>query len=304
MWAPLIAYKRKGVPELIVYGAVSWVSDQRILHQYGGDAEIFGRSLVKPFQMKVLTKELDAVLSIPEKAISLASHNGEEKHVRIAQSIIDDANSSYLQTPESLPLVPKEGSKKEKNRWLHCCSGKHAAIIKGCLEKDWRVTDYISAKHLYHQEFIRRIQKYFGHHWQPRLTAQDGCNMPTVTFTMSQLAYLFSWLVVEKKQDWIWQAMTRYPDLIGGKDRLDTLILKSCKGFVLAKEGADGLLGLSIAHPDYPQGLGVVIKIAHGWDTRSMGHIARTILGTLGFSIESPPALNMQEAVVSREVFL
>ena len=31
-------------------------------------------------------------------------------------------------------------------------------------------------------------------------------------------------------------------------------------GAVLAKEGADGLLGMAIQHPDYPDGLGVVIK--------------------------------------------
>ena len=35
-------------------------------------------------------------------------------------------------------------------------------------------------------------------------------------------------------------------------------MLKAGQGRVLAKEGADGLLGLAIDHPDYPRGLLVV----------------------------------------------
>ena len=45
----------------------------------------------------------------------------------------------------------------------------------------------------------------------------------------------------------------RNPDLIGGFNRLDSTIIKSCNGKVLAKEGADGLLGLAIDHPDSPR---------------------------------------------------
>ena len=58
----------------------------------------------------------------------------------------------------------------------------------------------------------------------------------------------------------------QYPDLTGGFNRLDGTIIKAGGGQVIAKEGADGLLGLGIIHPDYPNGLGVVIKIAHGWN--------------------------------------
>ena len=60
--------------------------------------------------------------------------------------------------------------------------------------------------------------------------------------------------------------MVAEPDLVGGLDRLDSTILKAGGGRVVAKEGADGLLGLAIVHDAFPEGLGVVIKIAHGWD--------------------------------------
>ena len=100
----------------------------------------------------------------------------------------------------------------------------------------------------------------------------------------------------EKDDDWIWEAMTRHPDLVGGFNRLDTTILKSCGGRVIAKEGADGLLGLAIDHDDFPEGLGVVVKIAHGWNPQATWYIARAILGVLGHELRNPYPLNRQKA--------
>ncbi|MEC8423379.1 MAG: hypothetical protein VX000_06355, partial [Myxococcota bacterium] len=67
-------------------------------------------------------------------------------------------------------------------------------------------------------------------------------------------------------------------------------------GRVIAKEGADGLLGLAIDHPDYPDGLGVVIKIAHGWNPQATWYVARGILGVLGFELRTPYKLHRQKA--------
>ncbi|HLF16384.1 MAG TPA: hypothetical protein VI796_03000, partial [Candidatus Thermoplasmatota archaeon] len=63
-----------------------------------------------------------------------------------------------------------------------------------------------------------------------------------------------------------------------------------------AKEGADGLLGLAIQHPDYPDGLGVVVKVAHGWNPRATWYVARAILGVLGFRLRNPYKLHRQKA--------
>ena len=82
--------------------------------------------------------------------------------------------------------------------------------------------------------------------------------------------------------------MIRYPDLVGGFNRLDTTVMKSCGGQVIAKEGADGLLGLVIVHPDFPEGLGVVIKIAQGWNPQATWYVARGVWGVLGFEWCNP----------------
>ena len=77
--------------------------------------------------------------------------------------------------------------------------------------------------------------------------------------------------------------------------------MKSCQK-VIAKEGADGLLGLAIEHEDYPEGLGVVVKIAHGWDNTTTWFVARWILGVLGFELLNPYALDRQKGFIVSEV--
>jgi hypothetical protein len=119
--------------------------------------------------------------------------------------------------------------------------------------------------------------------------------------TVTDLAKLLANLVTERDRDWIWNAMIEHPDLIGGFNRLDSTILKACHGNVIAKEGADGLLGLSIEHPEYPEGLGVVVKIAHGWNPQAAWYIARYILGVLGFEFRNPYKLRRQKAFIVPE---
>ena len=53
---------------------------------------------------------------------------------------------------------------------------------------------------------------------------------------------------------------------------------------------------MAIEHPDFPEGLGVVIKIAHGWNPRATWYVARGILGTLGFALRNPYQLFKQKA--------
>ena len=109
---------------------------------------------------------------------------------------------------------------------------------------------------------------------------------------------LFAGLARERDDDWIWGAMNNHPDLIGGFNRLDSTCLKAGEGMLLAKEGADGLLGLSIIHPDWPEGLGIVIKIAHGWNSQATWYVARAVLGVLGIQLRNPYPLHRQKAFI------
>ena len=171
-------------------------------------------------------------------------------------------------------------------------------MLAGCRHKGWNRAGYTLPSHPLFGEFLDVLRRWLGPDWQPLRIARDGCGLPTASNTVAELAILFSGLARDRDEDWIWEAMTRHPDLIGGFNRLDSTIIKACGARVVAKEGADGLLGLSIVHDDFPDGLGVVIKIAHGWNAQATWYVARSVLGVLGFDVRNPYPLHRQKAFV------
>jgi L-asparaginase II len=296
-WEPLVDYRRNGVSETTIHGAVAWASGDEIVHSFGGNVLCYGRSMMKPLTMKIFVDEL-ADRDWPAKAISLASHNGDVEHVAAAQSLLDEQEWGLMQTPLDVPLVQFGRQVRRPRRWYHCCSGEHAAILRGCRLKGWDRVGYTLPQHPLFAAYIEVLRRTLGPDWRPVRVARDGCGLPTASNTVDELARLYAALAAHRDDDWIWEAMIRHPDLIGGFNRLDSTILKAGGGAVVAKEGADGLLGLSVVHEDYPDGLGIVIKIAHGWNPQATWYVARACLGVLGFELRNPYALHRQKAFI------
>jgi L-asparaginase len=294
----LFARKRGLIAEILVHGSLCWVHGSEVIHEVGGDPLIYGRSIMKPFQMKVFKHELKD-LTEQQRAISISSHSGTAEHIKMAQSLLDSADWAKLQTPPSLPLG---GGSDKKTPWHHPCSGKHAAIIRGCLQKGWSTDNYLSQDHPYHQAYMNELKQAMATPQQTLVACPDGCGLPTLGHHVGELARSFAYLVQTRDDDWIWSAMTNHPWVIGGDGRMDTDIMLATQGKVLAKEGADGLLGLAINHSDYPQGLGIVFKIAHGRDEQTMKLIATKILASLGFKWQVEESNQEQVAVVSEVV--
>jgi L-asparaginase len=294
-WEPLVDYRRNDVSETTIHGAVAWAHGNKIVHSFGGNVLCYGRSMMKPFAMKVFARELEG-LSWEQKAIACSSHNGDTEHVAAAQSILAPTEWGLMQAPLDVPLVQFGRQIRRPRRWFHTCSGEHAAILRGCKAKGWPRIGYLLPQHPWFQAYLDEMRRYLGPDWRPLRVARDGCGLPTASNTVGELAQLYASLARDPDEDWIWQAMVRHPDLVGGFNRLDSTILKACGGKVLAKEGADGLLGLAIQHPDYPEGLGICIKVAHGWNPRATWYVARGILGVLGFHLRNPYRLHRQKA--------
>jgi L-asparaginase len=301
-WEPLVDYRRNGVSETTIHGAVAWASGGEIVHSFGGDVLCYGRSMMKPFMIRVFLDELADGTTWEQRAITVSSHNGDAIHVATAQSLLSEESWGFMQTPLDVPLIQFGRQVRRPRRWFHTCSGEHAAILRGCEAKGWPKAGYMLPHHLFFKGYLAEVRKVLGSDWTPIRVARDGCGLPTLSNTVVELAHLFSDLAAKRDEDWIWEAMQRHPDLIGGFNRLDSTVMKSCEGAVLAKEGADGLLGLAIVHPDFPKGLGVVVKIAHGWNSQATWYIARSILGTLGFELRNPYSLHRQKAFIVETV--
>lgn len=294
-WEPLVDYRRHGVSETTIHGAVAWAHGDEVLHSFGGNVLCYGRSMMKPLLMKVFASALGD-LTWEQRAVAVASHNGDTEHVAAAQSILRPAEWGLMQTPLDVPLVQFGRQVRRPRRWYHGCSGEHAALLRGCRALGWERAGYTLPTHPMFDAYLGVLRRFLGADWAPLRVARDGCGLPTVSNTVSELAVLYAALARHKDEDWIWEAMCRHPDLVGGFNRLDSSVLKAGQGRVLAKEGADGLLGLAMDHPDYPRGLGVVIKIAHGWDPQATWYVARGVLGVLGVELRNPYPLRRQKA--------
>ncbi len=301
-WVPLVEYRRLNIPEVSIFGAVAWFHGRKLLHSYGGNVLCYGRSMMKPVQIKTIAKELENHISPESKAVSIASHNAETIHLEAVASMLKSSEYGLLQTPHALPLMQFGKQLRRPRRWYHSCSGKHAAILRACALNHWTRVGYTLPQHAFHQRYANKVTEILGQPLSSSVCAKDGCGLPTLAMTVNELAATFADLAMRKEEDWIWDSMVQFPDYIGGFNRLDSTILKSGQGNVIAKEGADGLLGLSLIHPQYPNGLGIVIKIAHGWDPKAAWYVARVVLGTLDVNLRNPYPLERQKAFVQKEV--
>jgi L-asparaginase len=290
-YVPLVIYKRDGVPEIVIHGALAIFSEGKVVHHVGANPLLFGRSLTKPYQIKPIVRELRE-LSAKARALTLASHNAETFHLSALDEIASSAAAgeifSQLQLPDSLPMMPLGRLGLTSKKANHPCSGKHAAILRACARHGWPSDSYLSKTHPYHAAYLQSLQQVLGSGWKPKVTAVDGCGLPTPTFQLSELAHLYEALVSRKDDDWIWSAMTENPEMIGGTERLDTLIMQACGGQVAAKEGADGLLGLAFMYEE--KAVGIAIKIAHGHDPRAAGAVAHEVMKDFGFKIPASAA--------------
>ena len=294
----LLEYKRAGLGEVRKRGSVCFVNGTSLLHLCGTNGPVYARSTAKPLHLKVFAKDLDAVLTWEEKAISVSSHSAETAHIHILQKFLSPTEWESMQVPPSFPMGGRR-EHKEQEKIFHPCSGEHSGLIRGCILKKWDLHNYTSPRHPFHEGFVAYIRSVLGPSWHAEYVGKDGCGLPTTSFLMSELALLYANLAREKDGDWIWEAMTRNPEIVGGSERLDTAILKLGKGSLLAKEGADGLLGISVLSPEYSEGLGIVIKLEHGSDPQAMWFLARSILASLGWELPLGPQLFRQEAAVN-----
>ena len=75
--------------------------------------------------------------------------------------------------------------------------------------------------------YLDVLRRYLGEDWSPVTVARDGCGLPTVSNTVGELSVIFAGLAKERNEDWVWEAMTTHPDLVGGFNRLDSTIIKA-----------------------------------------------------------------------------
>lgn len=247
----------------------------------------FFRSAAKPFQaLPFLTSGAAEAFGFSEEEIALAcaSHSGEAVHVRIARLMLDriGLSEAHLRCGTHLPFSEKEAERMmrsgEHPSQLHNnCSGKHIAMLALAKHLDADLSTYDSPGHPVQQAILRTVAAFAGIPENEIALAIDGCAAPNFAMPVAAMARCFLNLIGPSRFDPTTQAacrrivaaMTGFPELIGGSERLDTILMQTAETPIVSKVGADGVWLCGVLPCErWPGGLSIALKIEDGDDRR------------------------------------
>ena len=289
-------------------------------------AVTFFRSASKPFQLiPVITSGAADAFGFTEDEIALgcASHSGEPMHVERAERMLAKAGftEADLHCGVHLPFNEQESERMlrtgEKPTQLHNnCSGKHAAMLALARHIGADSSVYESTESPVQRRALRCVADFAEVPVEKIKLGIDGCSVPNFAVAVGAMARSFANLVrpiklqgqVQTASARVVAAMTKYPEVIGGTARLDTMLMRAAGGRILSKVGADGVWCCGVLPSGrYPTGLGIALKVIDGDDLRGRPVIAVSILKQLGLiSSEALPELspmpikNRRGAIVGR----
>lgn len=262
-----------------------------IIYELGNaSAPIFARSALKPLQT-IASMNAGAELQGAQIALASGSHHGSFEHMKVAQSILEEAglNADSLQCPaayphetESLHALIRAGHGKQ--RLAFNCSGKHAAFLWACVKSGWDTDSYLSPEHPLQELVVRTISDFAG---EPVAhLGVDGCGAPLTAISTLGLARAYSQLGAgieniraDARVATVATAMVDYPEYVQAPGAANTVMIEELGAVV--KGGAEGVLAVGLRG-----GAAVVVKVLDG-SSRPLPPIATELLLRAGFISDS-----------------
>jgi len=302
---PLVEVTRGAITESRHRGHVIAVepSGTIVAHLGAPETVTFLRSSAKPHQaIPLITSGAADRFGFSEREIALAcaSHSGEPMHTEVAASMLKkiglgpDALKCGTHEPFS-PEVTRELRKRGEapNVLQNNCSGKHAGMLALALRLGAPTETYYEASNPVQLAIGKVISQFSGIAIEDISVGIDGCGVPVFGITVKAMALMYARLVSPPKEydeqtraacARIVSAMTTYPELIGGStERLDTEMMRAAKGRLISKVGAEGVYTVGVLPcDDWPQGLGLALKIEDGDDHRARPTVVIESLRQLG----------------------
>jgi L-asparaginase II len=241
-----------------------------------GEAEtfVFARSAAKPFQLApfVASGRFDEYGFGPEAlAIMVASHSGEDRHVRLVQELLrrGGLTSAALQNQVHAPYdtetahrLLRDGEKPTALRGN--CSGKHAGMVLFAKASGWPIESYWHPEHPVQRLALETMSALSDVPAEEVATATDGCGVVTFGMPLRGLATAFARLAdpsavadppLRSALTRIRDAMMAHPELVGGeRRRIDTALMRAYPKRVVSKGGAEGVLAMGLPPGALPDG--------------------------------------------------
>ncbi len=262
----------------------------------------FIRSSAKPFQVLPFLMSGGAGrfgFLESEIALACASHSGEKIHTAIAERMLKKIGlaESDLRCGAHLPFNEARAEEMiragEKPSQLHNnCSGKHAAMLAFALATGADIKTYDLIENPIQQAILQTIADFCDTPKDQIPIAVDGCCAPNFALSLRAMAKGFLKLVFppetfdgERREACrrVREAMMNYPELVGGTDRLDTLLMAAARGKFISKIGAEGVWLCGVLPSEkWQKGLGIAMKIDDGDDKRARAVVSVEVLRQLG----------------------
>ena len=235
----------------------------------------FVRSAIKMFQVLPFVEAggIDHFrLTGEELALCTASHGGEPFHVEAARSILAKGNATEdaLACGPHLPLHEPTAqamiaSGETPGRIHNNCSGKHAGMIACCVQQQWPTAGYQRPTHPLQQRIRSTLARWMRIDADEMELGVDGCGLPTFALALDAVAEgcaRFAAAATEagSAPAAIVQSMTRHPQFVAGTNRLDTDLMRTTKGRLFAKVGAEGFYCAGVP----AMKLGIALKAEDG----------------------------------------
>ena len=310
---PLARVYRGGLLESFHSGSIAVVDAHGKLLAFAGDPAFVTciRSAAKPFQALPLLENggADEFDLLPEEiALTCASHGGEPVHVATAAALLrkGDFDEEDLLCGAHAPYDEKAAAELrasgEPPSALHNnCSGKHAGMLLATKVMDLPSARYIDRDHPLQEAMHEALAEYAGIDRTAIATATDGCGVPAFFLSLYRTAHAYARLMQSSDDaaTRVVEAMTSFPEYVGGSWTITTPLMQAFSGELLAKEGAEGMYAMALA-PRLTERLdvaddaaiGIVIKIADGSMTRGRNPVILKTLELLGVDLSSRPALD------------
>lgn len=234
-----------------------------------------------------------------EIALACASHSGEQRHVRVAELMLEriGLTEAHLRCGAHLPFYEKEAERMQRageypTQLHNNCSGKHAAMLAAAKFTGADVANYDSIENPIQQEILR-VLSIFSEVPEAKIgIGIDGCAAPNFAMPLAAMAKSFLNLISPpdnidaKLRDAalrIVSAMKNNPELIGGTERLDSMLMHAAEGRIISKVGAEGVWLCGVLPSDiHPKGIAVALKVEDGDDRRARPVAAAALLKKLG----------------------
>ncbi|MEP7082384.1 MAG: asparaginase [Chloroflexota bacterium] len=315
----LVEVTRGGRVESVHRGAIAVVSPDGAPVASVGDPDlfIFLRSCAKPFQLApfVASGVFDEYgLGTEALAIMAASHNGEDRHVRLVQEILRRAGltSAVLQNQihppfdaETAHRLIRDGEKPTILRGN--CSGKHAGMVLFAKASGWPLESYWHPGHPVQRLALETISALSDIPVSEIVTAVDGCGVVTFGMPLRGLALAFARLAdpsavadppLRSALTRIRDAMMAHPELVAGeRGRIDTVVMRAFPKRLVSKGGAEGVQAMGLPPGALPSGarfgdgpMGIASSIEDGnWARRGGDAASIEVLRQVGLAVDPLP---------------